>query len=130
MRDALKVSVAMCTFNGAKFVEAQLQSIFQQTRVPDEIIVCDDVSTDATVEVLRKVAAKDPVNIQIHQNSRNLGYLENFESAVRRTTGDIIFLSDQDDVWLPEKVATMVEPFLRNPQVVLAYSDAMLTDAD
>ena len=130
MQDDLKVSVAMCTFNGEKFVRAQLESILSQTRPPDEIIICDDVSNDATVDVVKRIAAESKQKINIVQNKKNLGYLSNFESAITRTTGDIIFLSDQDDVWFPDKVASMIELFVQSPNVVLCYSDALLTDAD
>jgi glycosyltransferase involved in cell wall biosynthesis len=129
-QDILKVSVAMCTFNGERFVGAQLESILNQTRPPDEIIICDDASKDATVDLMRKIAAKSDTRVHIIENKENLGYLENFESAIKRTTGDVIFLSDQDDVWFPDKVATMIVPFSQNPDVVLTYSDALLTDAE
>jgi glycosyltransferase involved in cell wall biosynthesis len=120
----------MCTYNGERFVEAQLESILNQTRVPDEIILCDDVSTDSTVDRARKIAGKSSITVHIIQNEKNLRYLKNFESAISRTTGDVIFLSDQDDFWFPDKVATMMVPFAQNPEVVLAYSDALLTDGE
>ncbi len=122
--------MALGTFNGQRFVEAQLASILSQTRVPDEVIISDDASTDDTLNRVACIATKHPKVIQIIQNGHNRGYLENFECAVRRTTGDVIFLSDQDDVWFPDKIATMVEVFVENPEVVLAYSDAQLTDAE
>jgi glycosyltransferase involved in cell wall biosynthesis len=118
----------MCTFNGQRFVEEQLDSILSQTRVPDEIIICDDASTDQTVDRVAKIAARRST-IHIIQNEKNLGYLKNFEAAIRRTTGDVIFLSDQDDVWFSDKVTTMMVPFAENREVVLAYSDALLADA-
>jgi glycosyltransferase involved in cell wall biosynthesis len=128
--DDFKVSVAMCTFNGAAFVEAQLESILAQSRSPDEIIVCDDRSTDGTVDLAAKIAQKYPAKIRIIRNERRLGYRRNFESAVSLATGDVIFLSDQDDFWFPDKVASMLRVFAEDPEVVVAYSDAVLTDGE
>lgn len=128
--DDFKISVAMCTFNGAAFVEAQLESILAQSRCPGEIIICDDGSTDGTIDVAKKIAHKCPDRIRIVRNEQRLGYCRNFESAIRLTTGDIIFLSDQDDVWLPDKVAAIVSSFAEGPEVVLVYSDAVLTDVE
>jgi glycosyltransferase involved in cell wall biosynthesis len=124
----LKVSVAMCTLNGAAFVEAQLESILAQSRSPDEVVLCDDGSTDGTVEIAADIAQKHPDKIRIVRNEETLGYCRNFESAVRRVTGDVIFLCDQDDIWFPDKVATMLRGFAEDPKVVLVYSDAVLTD--
>ncbi len=129
-QDDFKVSVAMCTFNGARFVEAQLESILAQSRVPDEIILCDDGSTDGTIDVATKVAQKYPHKIRIIRNERRLRFCRNFESAVRLATGDIVFLSDQDDVWFPDKVASMLRLFAEDPHMVLVYSDAVLTNEE
>lgn len=120
----------MCTFNGAAFVEAQLESILAQSRIPDEIIVCDDGSTDGTIDVAKKIARKYPDRIRIVLNERRLGYCRNFESAISLATGDVIFLSDQDDFWFPDKVSAMLSIFSEDPEVVLVYSDAVLTDGE
>ena len=129
-QDDFKVSVAMCTFNGAAFVEAQLESILSQSRPPDEIILCDDGSTDGTVDLATKFAQKYPHKIRLIQNQRRLGHCRNFESAVSLVTGDVIYLSDQDDVWFPDKVASMLRVFAEDPEVVLVYSDAVITDQE
>lgn len=121
----------MCTFNGAAFLEAQLESILAQSRCPDEIILSDDGSTDATLEIAASIAGKYPGKIRIFRNEHKpRGSCGNFEYAISLTTGDIIFLSDFDDVWFPEKVSTMLRPFAENPEVVLVYSDAVLTDRE
>ena len=131
MKEApFKVSVAMCTLDGAAFVEQQLESILAQSHLPDEIIVCDDGSTDRTVELVTQIAQKYPDKIRIIQNEQRLGYCRNFESAVQRSSGDIIFLCDQDDAWFPDKVASMLRVFAENPQVVVVYSDAVLTNEE
>ena len=124
----LKVSVALCTFNGADFVGPQLASILGQSRPPDEIIVCDDGSTDATLGIVEGIANKSKT-VRIIQNPSRLGFVKNFERAVQQTTGDVIFLSDQDDFWLPQRIETMMAPFLESPRVGLVYCDAQLTDA-
>lgn len=129
-QDRFKVSVAMCTYNGAAFVEAQLESILRQTRCPDEVILSDDGSTDATIEIANKVAAKYPGKIQIVNNRRPRGSCGNFENAIGIASGDIIFLADFDDVWFPDKISTTIEAFARNADVVLVYSDAVLTDRE
>ena len=128
--DDFKVSVAMCTFNGAAFVEAQLESILAQSRSPDEIILCDDGSTDGTIDVAKKISGKYPDKIRIFQNERRLGCCRNFERAISLVTGDLIFLSDYDDFWFPDKVATMIRVFAEDSEVVMAYSDAVLTDVE
>ena len=129
-QDNFKVSVAICTFNGAAFVEAQLESILAQSRSPDEIILCDDGSTDGTIDVVKKISDKYPDKIKIFQNERRLGSCRNFERAISLVTGDLIFLSDFDDVWFPEKVATMIRVFAEDPGFVMAYSDAVITDVE
>ena len=92
-------SVAMCTYNGARFLGAQLASVAAQARAPDELVVCDDRSTDETARVVEEFAAAAPFRVRLHVNERNLGTTRNFERAVSLCEGDLIALSDQDDVW-------------------------------
>src|SRR3954470_17842517 len=94
-------SVAMCTYNGARFLGEQLASVAAQTRPPDELVVCDDRSTDETASLVRDFAAAAPFRVRLHVNERNLGSTRNFERAVSLCEGDLIALSDQDDEWLP-----------------------------
>jgi glycosyltransferase involved in cell wall biosynthesis len=126
----IKVSVAMCTFNGAPFVGAQLESILTQSRMPDEIVICDDVSTDETLEIVKKFVARCPEKFRVFRNEVNLGCCRNYESAISRTTGDVIFLCDPDDVWFPGKVVEMLGMFAANPEVVLVYCDAVIADRE
>jgi glycosyltransferase involved in cell wall biosynthesis len=128
--DALRVSVAMCTFNGEAFVKEQLESILAQSRLPDEIVICDDGSTDGTIGIVKQFADKHPAKFRIVQNQQKLGSCRNFELATSLVTGDVIFFSDYDDVWFPEKVATMLDAFATDSEVVMAYSDAVITDCD
>ncbi len=106
------ISVAMCSYNGEKYIEEQIQSIVNQTVVPNEIVVCDDGSTDLTINILESLRKKyKDVEILIYRNKENLGYSRNFLQAIRKCRGDIIFLSDQDDVWLETKIAEMIKVF-------------------
>lgn len=100
----MKISIAMATYNGAKYLQEQLDSFVTQTRQPDELVVCDDGSSDATVEILRHFAAGAPFAVEIHENEVNLSHAKNFEKALSLCGGDVIFFSDQDEVWFPEKV--------------------------
>lgn len=96
------ISVAMTTFNGEKYIEKQIESIIHQSLPVDEIIVCDDGSTDHTVELLKKY------DVTLVQNFQNLGYKLNFKQAMEKCNGDYIFLCDQDDIWEKDKVKDMM----------------------
>jgi glycosyltransferase involved in cell wall biosynthesis len=118
----------MCTYNGEAHLGAQLESIAAQTRPPDELVVCDDRSTDATAEVVRRFAAAAAFPVRFEVNEENLGSTRNFERAVSLCGGDLIALCDQDDVWLPEKLELMREAFERSPGAGLVFSDAEVVD--
>lgn len=120
----------MCTYNGADFLSPQLQSIIAQSRQPDEIVVCDDCSTDNTRILLEEFAAESPFPVLLHFNEHNLGSLKNFEKAISLTTGDVIALSDQDDVWHRDKLRQIEETFSQVPQAGLVFSDAEIVDMD
>src|SRR5882762_9087557 len=100
----MKISIAMCTYNGARYLREQLDSIAAQTRPPSELIVCDDNSLDETREIVAGFAASAPFPVRLGVNEQNLGSIRNFERAIKLCEGDLIALSDQDDVWLPEKL--------------------------
>lgn len=104
-----RVSVALCTYNGAAYLAEQLDSLCVQTRLPDELVVCDDHSTDGTLAILEVFAKRSPFPIRIAQNAENLGVTENFSFAIERCSGEVIFLADQDDVWQPEKIERMLD---------------------
>jgi glycosyltransferase involved in cell wall biosynthesis len=122
----MKFSVAMCTYNGAAYLREQLESIAAQTRSPDELVVCDDDSRDATVPLIREFAARAPFPVRLHVNARNVGSTKNFEQAIRLCAGDLIALSDQDDVWETAKLARLEAIFAASPDVGLVFSDAAL----
>lgn len=125
--EKLTVSIAMCTYNGAKYLKDQLESILNQTVSPDEIIVCDDGSKDKSVEVAKNILHKWNGKWKVISNETNLGFKKNFQKAISLCTGDIIFLSDQDDVWNEKKIETML-PVFKDSNVVLAFHDATLVD--
>jgi glycosyltransferase involved in cell wall biosynthesis len=122
----------MCTYNGAEYLQAQLDSLLAQTRLPDEIVISDDASTDATMMTLdafAAIAGKHDVDVRISRHTGNVGFVENFSSALRQATGDVVFLCDQDDVWCPDKLAVMTARFAQDPDLLLLHSDARLVDA-
>lgn len=120
-----KVSILMATYNGARFLDEQLQSILNQTHQNLEIIIQDDGSTDNTMEILRRYQAED-ARIQIHQNIKNLGINANFYSLIEKSTGDYIAISDQDDVWLLDKIEVLLNSI---GNASLIYTDSALIDA-
>jgi glycosyltransferase involved in cell wall biosynthesis len=122
-----KISVAMCTYNGAAHLREQLESITAQTRVPDELVVCDDRSTDDTVRIIESFAAHSPFPVRLRVNEQNLGSTKNFERAISLCEGDFIALADQDDVWLPEKLRRL-EDALSGENTALAFTDGEVVD--
>ena len=123
-----EVSIALCTYNGADFLDEQLESFLKQTRLPDELIVCDDCSQDETVAKLRAFAATAPFSVKIFENESNLRSTKNFEKAINLCTGEIIFLSDQDDRWQPPKIELMLREFQKDVAVGLVFSNAEIVD--
>ena len=121
----MSVSVCMAVFNGAAFLRPQLESILEQLRPSDEVIVVDDASRDDSPVMLQNLAER---RLHVFHNEHNLGLLGTFERALTLAHGDIVFLSDQDDVWLPGKVEKVLEVFSSDPHVTLVASDAMLID--
>ena len=103
----MRISIAMTTYNGSKYLKEQLDSFTKQTHLPDELVVTDDGSSDDTLEILENFAKKASFEVLIFRNNTNLGYAMNFGHAIGLCTGDLIFLSDQDDIWFPEKIETV-----------------------
>ena len=118
------ISVCIATYNGEKYIHEQIASILQQIGNDDEIVVSDDGSTDKTLDVVRSFDAQ---NIHIYINKGDHGYTPNFENALRNAHGDYIFLSDQDDIWMPDKVEACMKSLKVNDFVV---SDALIVDGD
>lgn len=126
----MKMSVAMTTYNGEQFLREQLDSIFAQSRLPDEIVVCDDRSSDGTPEILREYAARAPWPMNVMINEERLGAIKNFEKAIDLCSGDIIVLCDQDDVWRPRKLAALEYAFDAEAELGVVLSNADLIDED
>ena len=122
------VSVAMCTYNGAKFIQEQLNSIARQTRKPDELIICDDASDDETVVLLYTFAELSDIKTHIYINKTNMGYTRNFEQALGLCSGDLVFIADQDDIWYPEKVETVCGIFMSHPDILGVTHEGRLVD--
>lgn len=126
---ALKTSVALCTYNGAEFLPEQLASIAGQSSPPDELVVCDDGSSDGTSSILADFQRTAPFPVRVEHNDQQLGYRANFVKAASLASHDLIFFCDQDDVWLPDKIATVSAAFARERDLLLVYHNAVLVDA-
>lgn len=127
----MTISVAICTYNGAKYIREQLESILDQELGVDEIVLCDDGSDDETIDIVCSIAENNPgVEWNIQINSPNLGVTKNFEKAIGLCNGDIIFLSDQDDVWRKDKTKMIVEYLDKHPTINVVFTDASLIDSN
>jgi len=122
------ISVALCTYNGEKFLAQQINSILNQSYPVDEIIICDDCSTDNTIEIIKNFQRKPGCIIKLVVNEVSLGAIKNFEKAISLCIGEIVFLSDQDDIWLENKVKTIIDKFENEPSLEAIFSDAELID--
>lgn len=118
-----KISVAICTYNGEKYLKEQIDSILSQSLKVDEIIVCDDCSSDSTVSILNNYSRTNPGVFNIYINEENLRSVKNFEKAISLCSGDFIFLSDQDDIWVTTKVEKYIQFFQENPSIDLIASN-------
>lgn len=117
------VSIVLCTYNGATFLEEQLQSLINQSYPHIEIVVSDDGSTDGTIAILKKYEHHPKIHLHLH--SKNEGYIKNFEKALGFIKGDFIAFSDQDDVWVPNKIDVLASNIREH---LLVYSDSLLVN--
>lgn len=124
----MKVSIAMATYNGAQYIQQQLDSLRAQKRQPDELVVCDDCSSDETVEIVQSFKEKASFPVNIHVNEYNVGCVCNFGKAVSLCKGDLVFLSDQDDIWFSQKLERMRARFIGDDQLLVAINDAELVN--
>lgn len=122
-----RISVCMATFNGIRNIREQLDTILCQLGARDEIIICDDGSTDGTIDLIRSYS-DDRIKLSI--NDVRVGAIRNFEGAIARASGEIIFLSDQDDVWRVDKVAAVCDAFKADSDVIAVVSDARVVGAE
>jgi glycosyltransferase involved in cell wall biosynthesis len=122
------ISVGLCTYNSEKYLPEQLETIIHQTLRVNEIVVIDDASTDQTIQILNDYAKRYPDLFRIIRNEKNRGARKNFERALAETKGEVIFLSDHDDCWLPEKVEKVVAYFNGHPQDKVVFTNAVFMD--
>jgi len=120
-----RISVCMATYNGERYIEEQLRSILAQLTDTDEVVIVDDDSSDQTRTLIGEF--RDP-RIRLFLNDDNCGVLVSFEKAILNSSGDILLLSDQDDVWKPEKVATIFQVFANNPEIMVIQTDSSIID--
>ncbi len=124
----MKLTVCIATYNGGKYIREQLESILPQLSADDEVVVSDDCSTDNTLGVIAALGDRR-IKVFTHEKGKakftNDYATANFENALRHASGDVIFLSDQDDVWMPDKVHDMLKA-LEHADMVM--SDCMVTD--
>lgn len=126
------ISVVMATYNGGKYIERQLTTLLEQTRRPDEVIICDDVSTDNTAQLVQKFIKEHSLSDKWHFsiNEKNLGYRKNFAQALAKATGNYIFLADQDDEWHADKLAKMTALMQQKPEIKALNCAVQLIDAN
>jgi len=125
------VSVAITTYNGEKYINAQLESLRDQTLAPDEVVIFDDCSTDSTAELVRAFIADNGLtHWRFTVNSQNMGFVRNFYQAVDAASGEYIFLCDQDDVWKPDKIERMVAVFQAHPYVQALCAGFEMIDSE
>ena len=122
----MKVSVCMATYNGMDWIAEQVDSILTQSVAVDEIVFVDDCSTDETFEYLENLDLK--VDKYLYRNPKNVGVIRTFERAFSEASGDVIFLCDQDDLWMDNKVEKVLATFKENPQVDVVVHDAKIVD--
>lgn len=121
-----KVSVAMATYNGEKYIKEQIKTILQNLQENDELVISDDGSNDNTIDIIKNFNDK---RIRLLDGPRK-GLKQNFNNAIKNTTGDYIFLSDQDDVWMPDKVSKMLEIFRKNDYILIQHDAIVVDESD
>lgn len=128
----MRTAVAIALYNGEKFIEKQLDSLRNQTQAPDQVVMCDDGSTDRTVEIVKKYIEKYGLekNWVLSQNQKNLGYIKNFYHAISLCDAELVFLSDQDDVWDADKVSKMNKIMEQRKEVMLLSCKYGIIDAE
>ena len=128
---AFMISVAMAVYNGEKYIVEQLDSLKNQSTQPDEIIICDDGSVDGTCSIIETYRKENPeLPISLFKNEKNVGYRLNFKNALAKTSGDYIFLCDQDDIWFENKIHDMIQIMRTNKKIRVLASSFVYMDQD
>jgi glycosyltransferase involved in cell wall biosynthesis len=125
----MKISVAFIVYNGSQYLRTQLDSILAQTHKVDELIICDDASSDNSKEILEEYKNKHPNLFFIHYNTKNIGPTKNIEKAIQACTSELILLADQDDYWEAHKVETIVKWFEQNPTMNGVFTNGTLINS-
>jgi glycosyltransferase involved in cell wall biosynthesis len=133
MQRSNDISVALCTYNGERYLEQQLESIAKQTKLPAELVICDDCSTDSTPAIIKAFAQSAPFSVKYVENQKNIGsekkgITRNFEKAAQLCSKSFIALCDQDDAWFPEKLERLSAVLESDSQYGGVFSDARLMD--
>ncbi len=124
----MRISIALASYNGERFIAEQLASFLRQTRLPDEVVISDDGSTDRTLEIVEAFRKSAPFDVKVIRAEGNQGFVANFNRALEGTSGDLVFLSDQDDVWFANKLAMVEAKAHSEADAFVLMSDAALTD--
>ena len=130
------ISIALCTCEGSIFLPAQLESLMDQSLLPGELVVCDDASTDDTLQLLEAFAEKAPFKVKIILNKKHMGVVQNFSRAMEICQGRYLALCDQDDIWLPDRLANAYQAMEEAENrcgismPLLVHSDLKVTDCD
>lgn len=125
----MTTSVVIATYNGDRYIQEQILSIINGSKVPNEIVIVDDSSSDHTLDIIQGLQREDPaLPIKILRNPSNQGVTASFFSGISASSGEAILLSDQDDRWMSMKLASLVSEFEKDPATIMAYSDAIITD--
>jgi glycosyltransferase involved in cell wall biosynthesis len=126
----VRISIAMCVHQNERFIDEQLASFAAQRRRPDELVVTDDGAGPETMSRLIEFSRRAPFPVRIHRNRARLGMVRNFERAISLASGDVIFLSDADDVWLPEKIRRTMDVLEADPPAAAAFCNSDVVDED
>ena len=126
---SMKLSIAIPTRNGSQFIDETLASVLRQSRLPDEVIISDDASSDGTVSAVERFARTAPFDVRVLAHSPD-GITSNYLNALSHSTGDVVIFADQDDVWLPEKLRLIERAFLSSPQIAIVSTDSEIVDAN
>jgi glycosyltransferase involved in cell wall biosynthesis len=123
----MKISTVIPTYQGARFLEEMLQSVQNQSRRPDELIISDDASTDNTCQIVEEFACGSPFPVHLLRHGPS-GITENYLNGIRRATGDVIVVGDQDDIWVSNRIEEIESLFVRSSDIALVSCDSLLVD--
>ena len=126
----MKISVIMAVYHGEKYLVQQMESLFHQTRQPDEIVIGDDSGDDGCFQIIESIRKDFPGELRYIRNTSRLGFLRNFMNLANQASGDVIFFSDQDDIWQPEKIKTLSGVLEQDPTAQIAVCNSEMMDAD